>query len=239
MTKRHITWRVFGTFVLTVLTLYPNPRLACEQFHSYLYGTARLIDPQCPGLVPYEAEVNALVKKGTPVSAAVEKVVLARIHYVSDFQNWGMLDYWPTTAEAVARGKEDCDGIAIVTASLARRMGVPCTIRSRIDHMWTEFTPPAAEQPLHVAFMAAQTVQANTVPEFFEYVFQEGGSLQLVAFPAGVFLLWFPWFRRKEFKISAVPVLKVQHLLLKRYAQQKIPLSKKPGFISLLPLLSK
>jgi len=44
--------------------------------------------------------------------------------YATDAQVWGLVDYWETPAEVVAKGRTDCEGFAIFKLWLARIAGV-------------------------------------------------------------------------------------------------------------------
>ncbi len=47
------------------------------------------------------------------------------IEYVTDQENWDMIDYWPDSDETLQRGQEDCDGQAILKWRMMKDLGVP------------------------------------------------------------------------------------------------------------------
>jgi hypothetical protein len=47
-------------------------------------------------------------------------------------------EYLPTVAEVFEQGREDCDGRAVVAASLLRRMGYDAWLVSDLLHVWVE-----------------------------------------------------------------------------------------------------
>ena len=49
---------------------------------------------------------------------------------------WGVVDYLPNTEEVLRAGREDCDGRAVVAASLLRRMGHEAWLASDLQHVW-------------------------------------------------------------------------------------------------------
>jgi hypothetical protein len=51
---------------------------------------------------------------------------------------WGNAEYLPTLAEVFEQGREDCDGRAVVAASLLRRMGHDAWLVTDLLHMWVE-----------------------------------------------------------------------------------------------------
>ena len=62
-----------------------------------------------------------------------------------------MLDYWAGPQETLSRGKEDCDGIAILEVSLARSLGYKCGFKVTYDHMEPDFhSGKAAWQPVSI-----------------------------------------------------------------------------------------
>jgi hypothetical protein len=66
----------------------------------------------------------------------VERVVYAAVPYAHDWETWGVMQYTPTVGEALAAGHEDCDGRAVVAASLLRRLGMEAWIVSDLQHAW-------------------------------------------------------------------------------------------------------
>jgi len=78
-----------------------------------------------------------------PALAAVQQVVYERVPYAWDWDTWGVFEYIPTVAEVFERGREDCDGRAVVAASLLRRMGCDAWLVSDLLHVWVQ--TPAGE----------------------------------------------------------------------------------------------
>jgi len=69
----------------------------------------------------------------------IEKFVLKRIRYVSDYETWDNMEYWPTAEEVWQRRQEDCDGRAILAVSILRSRGYPSArLAISLDHMWAE-----------------------------------------------------------------------------------------------------
>ena len=125
--------------LVIIATLFPHPTLFYRQAVRYIRGPESLVDPQNPMLEPLAKEARLLLPRKNPY-AVIKCVVNKHVQYQSDFKTWGMLDYWATVPETLTKRYEDCDGIAILTASLASRLGYTnYTICTTLDHMWVEF----------------------------------------------------------------------------------------------------
>ncbi|MBK8268240.1 MAG: hypothetical protein IPK83_07990 [Planctomycetes bacterium] len=74
----------------------------------------------------------------------VERFVLEKVPYDWDWNIWGSADYMPTIAEMFEKAKsyadgkirEDCDGRAVMAASLMRRLGYDSHIVTDLRHVW-------------------------------------------------------------------------------------------------------
>jgi hypothetical protein len=123
--------------VVIVLVLYPKVWLLPRQL-ARLDDLNSVLDPGYPGLAPLEQRVREELAKPDHdnVLRVVQQVVYQRIPYAWDWQVWGVVDYLPTVAEVFQKGHEDCDGRAVVAASLLRRMGYQAWLVSDLLHMW-------------------------------------------------------------------------------------------------------
>lgn len=78
------------------------------------------------------------------VQQAVERLVYDKVKYDWDWNVWGSADYMPTVAEMFAQTqsnpdgvlREDCDGRAVMAASLMRRLGYQSSIVTDLRHVW-------------------------------------------------------------------------------------------------------
>ena len=78
------------------------------------------------------------------VQQEVERFVLAKVQYAWDWDVWGAADYMPTVREMFERAaaapdgvvREDCDGRAVMAASLMRRLGYQSSIVTDLRHVW-------------------------------------------------------------------------------------------------------
>lgn len=123
---------------VVVLVLYPRPELLARHWLR-IRDVNSVIDPTVPALA--ELEQRVLARVGTDAHpaellGAVERTVHECIPYAWDWEVWGVLDYLPTTAEVLAAGREDCDGRAVLAASLLRRLGQPAWLVCDVQHTW-------------------------------------------------------------------------------------------------------
>lgn len=85
------------------------------------------------------------------VQKKVERFIYERVPYAWDWDLWGSADYMPTVEEMYAKSKtdaegklrEDCDGRAVLAASLLRRLGYESKLVTDLRHVWV--TTPAGE----------------------------------------------------------------------------------------------
>ena len=129
---------IFG--IVTVVVLYPKLWLLPTTLHRYSNMNA-VLDPRNPELAALEEQVSAQIEEQTNPHDAlkvVQQVVYQRIPYAWDWEVWGVCEYLPTVDEVFAQGREDCDGRAVVAASLLRRLGYKAWLVSDMLHVWVE-----------------------------------------------------------------------------------------------------
>lgn len=129
-----------GLFIaLAVLVLNPNLKRAVMQV-GHALSPESLIQTHFTALAQINREVDREVRldRGRHSEPKViAKFVLKKIRYVSDYETWGNLDYWPTAEETWEKRQEDCDGRAVLAASLLRSRGFHSTaLVVGLDHMW-------------------------------------------------------------------------------------------------------
>ncbi len=137
---RRVRWPLkAGVLGLTVaLVLYPKVWLM-PVWLERLGNMNSVLEPEHPALAELESAVRGAVGPNAStkaVHAAVERTVRARIPYAFDWDTWGVVDYLPTVGEVFAKGREDCDGLAVVAASLLRRMGEKAWLVTDLKHVW-------------------------------------------------------------------------------------------------------
>ncbi|MCA9288820.1 MAG: hypothetical protein KDA05_09565 [Phycisphaerales bacterium] len=142
--------------VVTTLVLFPRVDLLVRNIGHWA-RLDELIEPDAPGLAALESRVRerlaisppegepGAASTARPVDAALvlattQAVVEDAIPYAWDWETWGVADYVPRVEETLAKGREDCDGRAVVAASLLRRMGHDARLVSDMGHVWV-WTP--------------------------------------------------------------------------------------------------
>jgi hypothetical protein len=128
---------VFVLFGFVVLN--PNLKRALLQV-SHTLNPEALIQPDFPGMAEINARIDRMIEAdldGNSEARLVARFVRKQIHYVSDYRNWGNIEYWPTAQEVWERGQEDCDGRAILATSILRSRGYnSARLVVGLDHMW-------------------------------------------------------------------------------------------------------
>ncbi len=138
--------------LVCVLVLFPRFWLIPEWLQR-LSNLNALLDPTHPRLAPLETEVRAQLGPGADddaVQSAAEAIVYAQVPYAFDWETWGVMDYVPTVDEVFAQGREDCDGRAIVAASLLRRLGHDAWVVSDLKHVWVVTQTPRQREPKEI-----------------------------------------------------------------------------------------
>lgn len=130
---------LFSVFLGVVL--FPNPYYLAKQVR-HLSDTESLIQPDAP----FIAGINRDIDHSLPPNftrahelKAVESYVYKAIPYAYDWNLWNNVDYWPTATEVWERRQEDCDGRAVLSASILRARGFKdAKIVGNISHVWVE-----------------------------------------------------------------------------------------------------
>lgn len=130
-----------AVFVLVLLVmLFPNPVQLLRQMPRYR-NPEQLIRADFPGMAEIDATLDQLLRaqSGRDELQIVEAYVLDTIGYEWDWNNWGNADYWPDAEEVWQRGREDCDGRAILAASILRRRGhANVSLVGNLQHIWVD-----------------------------------------------------------------------------------------------------
>lgn len=124
--------------LVTLLVLYPKFWLI-PTWIGRMRDMNATLQPHHAGLAQLEQRVRGLLPAdATPrqVLQTVQTVVNERIPYEYDWNLWGVMDWLPTVEETLRAGREDCDGRAVVAASLLRRMGHHAWLVSDYTHTW-------------------------------------------------------------------------------------------------------
>jgi hypothetical protein len=124
--------------VVLLFVLFPNPRLMVEHIRR-LQDLDAMIEPNAPALTNLAEHLEANLPTGLSrrqLQKHVQAFVYEAVPYDWDWNTWGVADYVPTVGELMAMGREDCDGRAVLAASLLQRMGQDAHLATDLRHVW-------------------------------------------------------------------------------------------------------
>lgn len=137
-------WRLSIKGSLLAVTLFlvcfPYPAMFVRNVQHWRNPNA-LIEPDAPQLAPLLAELRPMVEgvpPGPDVLKVVQDFVYQKVPYAWDWDTWGVADYLPTLGEVLTAGREDCDGQALVSASLLRNLGYKADLVTDLMHVWVK-----------------------------------------------------------------------------------------------------
>lgn len=157
--RRRYRWPIKLVFLAAILVFvhYPDPRLMVRHARHWS-DLGALIDPDEPALGPMVAGVEreleerpGILDRPQDVQRVVQRVVYMRIPYEWDWVTWGCVDYIPTVRETVEQGREDCDGRAVVAASVLRKLGYEAHLVTDGSHMWVRTKSGDSMAPMKTA----------------------------------------------------------------------------------------
>jgi len=140
--RRAVRWPLKWAFVLiiTFVTLFPYPSY-CVRNIRHWNNLEAMIQPDSPVLAPWAQELDTHMPAGATDAQRmriIEQFVYQKVPYAFDWDNWGVVDYLPTLEEIVQQGREDCDGQALVAASLLRRYDTSAEMVTDTAHVWVK-----------------------------------------------------------------------------------------------------
>ncbi|MEK6644221.1 MAG: hypothetical protein AABZ08_09945 [Planctomycetota bacterium] len=178
---------IFLCVVLFVCFPYPKQLIRNVE---HLRNMQAMIEPNAPELVPWEAELRKrLARRASSqpnephiaprgVQQEVERFVLEKVMYEWDWNLWGSADYMPTVHEMFEKAKEfggqvkeDCDGRAVMAASLLRRLGYQATMVTDLRHVWVttpegEWMGPGGEKTMVATSQGTQVNWGSAASNF-------------------------------------------------------------------------
>lgn len=217
-TRRRTRWPLKAAIALAITTLVLFPRL--DLLLRDLQHWSRLdalIEPDAPGLAALEARVRQRLGVALPtpspddppraapaptpqlngpeVLRITQAVVEEAIPYAWDWDTWWVADYVPRVHETLKAGREDCDGRAVVAASLLKRMGYDARLMSDMGHVWVWTPEGQTMNPSPLAGGAVFVVQDdqgsrlnwNAVFNWRSIIFDWGRN---ISYGIAVFPLW-------------------------------------------------
>lgn len=157
--RRRFRWPIkLGVLAAVLLFVhYPDPQLLVRHARHWS-NLGAMIEPEEPALGPIVAEVErelaerpGILDHPQDVQRVVQRVVYMRIPYEWDWVTWGCADYLPTVSEVIAQGREDCDGRAVVAASVLRKLGYDAHLVTDGSHMWVRTPSGDSMAPMETA----------------------------------------------------------------------------------------
>ena len=122
----------FALFLLllgwVLFVVYPNPFTLTNSIHNFEHPN---VDP---------AAVAAIAKTLPNNPKLIEQYVLTKVQpYSYDWQTFDVPWYFPTTRQALAQGKGNCQGRALVLASILKYKHIPYQLEMSFDHIWVNY----------------------------------------------------------------------------------------------------
>ncbi len=134
----------------TLIVLYP------ESAHALHLGATRLVAPdRSRGKVRHLAAT--LPDDPRLIEAAVNTTL---VPYAVPWQTHGVPWYFPNAAEVLEQGQGDCQGRAVVLASILQAKGIPARFVGSFDHLWVDY-PGKHANALENPAAAVATQQAD------------------------------------------------------------------------------
>ncbi|HEY1173468.1 MAG TPA: hypothetical protein VGH19_19025 [Verrucomicrobiae bacterium] len=128
---------LLGLFTLAVF--FPRPDQLVKQFPRWKNPDS-LIETDVPFMVEINKKIDEQLKPdGTKLEElkTVERFVYREVKYGYDWDVWGNTDYWPTVTEVWESKREDCDGLAVLAASILKSRGFEeVRIVGNLSHVW-------------------------------------------------------------------------------------------------------
>jgi hypothetical protein len=145
ISNKELLVAVFLTSIYIFTGFTPDPLAWPNQVYNRMVIT-NTIQPENPQIEQLEREFEEFLKVDTILVnrsyeerelRSLETFINSKIPYVTDFNNYFAWEHFPTISDVLERG-DDCDGIAIVAASLLIRRGYDCYIVNGKWHSWIE-----------------------------------------------------------------------------------------------------
>lgn len=134
--------RLLALFGWLLLVVYPNPLQLGESIDNLRHAREDA------------AAVAALAARLPNDPRKIEQIVLDRIvPYAYDWQVNGVPWYFPTTREALAAGRGDCESRALVLASILKAKHIPHRLLMSFDHIWVDY-PGKTSNPMENSAVA-------------------------------------------------------------------------------------
>lgn len=132
----------WGIFLLgCLLIFFPRLDRAWQQLTTLPLNRNLLVDPHAPALDELAASFDAIRDPQWDqqrLFKEIERFVYGHIKYVHDWVQYGNVEDWPTLDEVTRTRQDDCDGRALVAASLSQRYGINAHLVADLSHVWVK-----------------------------------------------------------------------------------------------------
>jgi len=137
----NIIIKIILVIIFSIFIFYPNPIKLIEQCITYT-NPENLIQPKFKGIDTINAQIDSLLPleyTREQELKTVERFVYTHIQYRYDWDLWLNADYWPSAEKVWEKGYEDCDGRAVLAASILRSRGFEdVQIVGNTVHVWVK-----------------------------------------------------------------------------------------------------
>ena len=142
---------IFGLILVWVFfALYPDPSVLVRSIENI----------RRPNVDPAAVQQLAATLPNDP--RVIEQIVLDRlVPYQYDWRVNGVPWYFPTTAEAVAWKRGDCESRAVILASILSAKGIPYHLDMSFDHIWVDYPGKSANSMENSGVALAQYVNGR------------------------------------------------------------------------------
>jgi len=133
-----VKWAILALTVLGVCFPYPHVLVRHVQ---HWRDPQSLVEPDAQGIVEMVSELQPRLRpelSARETLKVVERFVYDKVPYAYDWETWGTADYIPTVSEVFEMGHEDCDGRAVVAASMLQRLGYKAELVTDFTHVWVK-----------------------------------------------------------------------------------------------------
>lgn len=134
-----LAFKVLFFSLIFLFVTFPNPVLSLKQFSAYRNIEALFVT-NFPEMPTINARIDSLLPPDYTFQQeyhAIVRFVYENIHYQYDWDNWLNSEFWPTADEVWRRGREDCDGRAILAVAIFRSRGYSdATVVGGLTHLW-------------------------------------------------------------------------------------------------------
>ncbi len=125
--------------IVLFFVLFPNPVIFVEQVKN-LSDLESLIQSDFSGIEEINSQIDTLLAENCTLEEEfqiIQHYIYKNIPYSYDWDNWGVVDYWPSADAVWQRRTEDCDGRAVLAAAILRSRGFEtANLAGSLRHVW-------------------------------------------------------------------------------------------------------